>query len=63
MTEQYERTDSRESSNVNMRYEKCRECGKEWNVSKLAEIPLNGYLCPRCWSKCRFLDMTKGAKK
>lgn len=30
------------------RYETCRECGQEWNVSKTAIIPHNGYICPRC---------------
>lgn len=35
------------------RYEKCRECGLEWNVSKRKEITPSGYLCPRCWSKYR----------
>ena len=34
-----------------LRYETCRECGKEWNVSKCAVIPKNAYLCPRCWGK------------
>lgn len=33
------------------RYETCRECGLEWNVSKQKVLPLNGYLCPRCWSQ------------
>ena len=36
---------------VNRRYEKCRECGKVWNVSKNAVLPINGYLCPKCWGK------------
>lgn len=33
------------------RYETCRECGLEWNVSKYQEIPPGGYICPWCWSK------------
>jgi hypothetical protein len=33
------------------RYETCRECGLEWNVSVKAEIPLGGYLCPKCRAK------------
>ena len=33
------------------RYETCRECGLVWNISIKAEVPLNGYLCPRCRSK------------
>lgn len=35
------------------RYETCRECGLEWNVSKQKEIPPSGYLCPRCSEKYR----------
>ena len=33
------------------RYETCHECGQEWNVSKTAKIPYNGYLCPACRRK------------
>lgn len=33
------------------RYETCRECGLEWNVSKQAVIPWSGYLCPVCRGK------------
>lgn len=36
-----------------LRYETCRQCGRSWNVSALAEIPKSGYLCPRCWGKNR----------
>ena len=35
------------------RYETCRECGLEWNVSKQAAIPWSGYLCPVCRGKIR----------
>lgn len=35
------------------RYETCRECGLEWNVSRQAAIPWSGYLCPRCRGKRR----------
>ena len=47
------------------RYEKCRECGRDWNVSRGAEIPKSGYLCPKCWSKYIYqnTDSNKGAKK
>ena len=38
---------------VNARYETCRECGLDWNVSKQAAIPWSGYLCPVCWSRQR----------
>ena len=49
-----EKCDCKEARKVNprwpvrKRYETCRECGKKWNVSKLAVVPMNGYLCPRC---------------
>lgn len=36
---------------MNLRYEICRECGLDWNVSKNAVIPAKGYLCPRCSQK------------
>ena len=35
------------------RYETCRECGMEWNVSRLAPIPPGRYLCPVCWTRQR----------
>lgn len=35
------------------RYETCRECKREWNISRYQEIPLDGYLCPRCLGKYR----------
>ena len=35
------------------RFETCRECGLEWNVSITAKIPFNGYLCPKCREKQR----------
>lgn len=28
--------------------EKCVCCGREWNVSRKAEIPADGYICPHC---------------
>lgn len=30
------------------RYEVCRKCGDEWNISRGQYIPLTGYLCPVC---------------
>ena len=36
-----------------LRYETCRECGNEWNVSRLLILPPSGYLCPVCLSKIR----------
>lgn len=30
------------------RHEKCRKCGKVWNVSVYTEVPEIGYLCPTC---------------
>lgn len=35
------------------RYETCRGCGLEWNISKQTVTPPSGYLCPHCWSKNR----------
>lgn len=29
-------------------FEKCRECGKEWNIARGQYIPPAGYLCPAC---------------
>lgn len=46
------------------RYETCRECGLEWNVSKNTAIHRNGYICPHCWSKNRpSKTQNKGARK
>lgn len=36
---------------MTLRFETCRECGLEWNVSKTAKIPFKGYLCPICRGK------------
>ena len=33
------------------RYEICRKCGFDWNVSKQTRIPQDGYLCPVCMNK------------
>lgn len=41
------------SRNSGARYETCKECGREWNVSIKAEIPWTGYLCPQCREKFR----------
>lgn len=30
------------------RYETCRCCGMEWNVSRKMRMPKRGYVCPRC---------------
>ena len=35
------------------RYETCKDCGLEWNVSRQAVIDWRGYLCPRCINKLR----------
>lgn len=35
------------------RFEKCRECGRTWNVSKKMKIPQSGYLCPVCYGRNR----------
>ncbi len=35
------------------RYEICRKCGFDWNVSRQAKISQSGYLCPECRNKCR----------
>lgn len=40
---------------MNARYETCKECGLEWNVSKQAVIPWYGYRCPWCRAKYRRL--------
>jgi hypothetical protein len=31
-----------------LRYEPCKKCGEQWNVSANAQIPSYGYLCPKC---------------
>lgn len=28
---------------------KCKLCKKTWNVSVQADIPKEGYICPRCY--------------
>ena len=33
------------------RFEVCKVCGLDWNVSKLAVIDRRGYLCPKCRRK------------
>lgn len=35
------------------RYETCKDCGLEWNVSKQLVIDWRGYLCPRCRERRR----------
>lgn len=35
------------------RYVVCKECSREWNISKNQKIPLGGYLCPNCREKYR----------
>lgn len=35
------------------RLETCRSCGKEWQVSTLALISPEGYICPVCETKQR----------
>ena len=35
------------------RYEACKVCGLEWNVSKFQEIDWRGYICPRCRQQMR----------
>lgn len=36
------------STKAKQRYEKCKKCGSEWNVSINAKIPKKGYVCPNC---------------
>lgn len=47
------------------RFEICRECGLDWNVSINAKIPYNGYLCPACRGKQKKEAQTRenGTKK
>ncbi len=35
------------------RYEICCYCGGRWNVSRTAELPPEGYICPHCRGKLR----------
>lgn len=35
------------------RFETCKYCGIDWNISAKAVIDPNGYLCPRCRDKRR----------
>lgn len=47
-----------------MRYEKCRECGVKWNVSKYTNLPRGGYICPKCRiKKAPGTAIPKGAQK
>ena len=39
--------------NPQARYEICKDCGREWNISIEQKIPLGGYLCPHCAAKYR----------
>ena len=34
-----------------LRYETCRVCRNEWNVSKYTVVKADGYLCPKCREK------------
>jgi len=31
----------------------CKECGKQWNISRLQKVPESGYICPHCRSKAQ----------
>lgn len=33
------------------RYEICKDCGREWNISLKATVYPGGYLCPKCTAK------------
>ena len=35
------------------RYETCKQCGEEWNVSVQTVLDWRGYLCPRCRNTMR----------
>ena len=35
------------------RYEICRRCGQNWNVSAGMQLSAGGYLCPHCCRKKR----------
>lgn len=52
-TDKKKQTPLQDRKREGARYETCRECGLEWNVSKYAVIHKSGYLCPHCWSKNR----------
>lgn len=41
--------------NPQHKYQTCKDCGKEWNVSTGYQAPLGGYLCPYCTAKYRQL--------
>lgn len=34
-----------------LRYETCRVCLNEWNVSKYTVVKASGYICPKCRDK------------
>lgn len=38
---------------MDARYEYCRRCGQKWNVSRLARLPEDGYICPLCAERTR----------
>lgn len=42
------------------RREKCVCCGAEWNVSKKAHLPREGYICPRCRNKRNIIKTASG---
>ena len=33
------------------RYERCKVCKENWNISIEAKIPKSGYVCPKCRMK------------
>lgn len=35
------------------RTERCKKCGREWAVSKYADIPWSSYVCPQCERGCK----------
>lgn len=45
--------DSTKEQDKPHRHVKCIDCGLEWNVSRLAEIPWFGYRCPKCTERNR----------
>ena len=39
--------------NPRARYERCKDCGRKWNVSRQLRIPWYGYRCPTCTGKLK----------
>ena len=52
-----ERPDPRKKF-ADARYETCKVCGREWNISTMTVIGCHGYTCPGCRDRRK----KKGAK-